>query len=425
MAISKDNYLSLQGGAFHLTSQEDLVRLLETFFTNSQRDKLVMHFHGGLVSASAGMAIAEFLLPVYESAGAYPVFFLWESGLREVLERNLREINTERIFQQILLRVTQFAMAKLEQTDGARAAGRLQLPYDAEVKERLPMAETDGAAPAVAPQPEPLADFDPAALPEDATLHRVEEDQFRQELNRDVSCVMRHKRLPSSLRTPEEVAADLEATRGARVQASRNTLMSPGVLDEIRDGAAEGQTRGLISTAIIVEKAVTALAGVITRFARRRDHGFYTTIIEEILRPLYLDNVGRFIWDQMKADTARTFGDEASKYAGTAFLSALNAHWSGGARPRIILVGHSTGAIYICHFLKNAHVRLPAEMKFDVVFLAPACDFKLLADTIERYGSRIGDMRVFGPRSRRRPLSATQHHPTTSLVGISWHCNEP
>src|SRR5262249_613948 len=26
-----------------------------------------------------------------------------------------------------------------------------------------------------------------------------------------------------------------------------------------------------------------------------------------------------------------------------------------------------------------------------------------------------------GPRSRRRPLSATQHHPTTSLVGISWH----
>ncbi len=29
------------------------------------------------------------------------------------------------------------------------------------------------------------------------------------------------------------------------------------------------------------------------------------------------------------------------------------------------------------------------------------------------------------PRSRRRPLSATQHHPTTSLVGISWHCNEP
>ena len=31
----------------------------------------------------------------------------------------------------------------------------------------------------------------------------------------------------------------------------------------------------------------------------------------------------------------------------------------------------------------------------------------------------------YGPRSRRRPLSATPHHPTTALVGISWHCKEP
>ena len=30
-----------------------------------------------------------------------------------------------------------------------------------------------------------------------------------------------------------------------------------------------------------------------------------------------------------------------------------------------------------------------------------------------------------GPRSRRRPLSATQPHPTTSLGGIAWYCNEP
>ena len=27
---------------------------------------------------------------------------------------------------------------------------------------------------------------------------------------------------------------------------------------------------------------------------------------------------------------------------------------------------------------------------------------------------------AIGPRSRRRPLLATQHHPTASLVGISW-----
>ena len=36
-----------------------------------------------------------------------------------------------------------------------------------------------------------------------------------------------------------------------------------------------------------------------------------------------------------------------------------------------------------------------------------------------------GDGHIIRPRSRRRPLSATQHHPTPSLIDISWHCNEP
>jgi len=34
------------------------------------------------------------------------------------------------------------------------------------------------------------------------------------------------------------------------------------------------------------------------------------------------------------------------------------------------------------------------------------------------------EYRKIRPRSRRRPLSATQHNPTTSLAGISFHCNE-
>jgi multidrug efflux pump subunit AcrB len=36
----------------------------------------------------------------------------------------------------------------------------------------------------------------------------------------------------------------------------------------------------------------------------------------------------------------------------------------------------------------------------------------------------IGSKECHGLRSQRRPLSATQHNPTTSLVGISFHCNE-
>ena len=42
-----------------------------------------------------------------------------------------------------------------------------------------------------------------------------------------------------------------------------------------------------------------------------------------------------------------------------------------------------------------------------------------------REGVADGTIAAKGPRSRDRPLSATQHPPTTSLIGISWHCNEP
>src|SRR5467141_3351013 len=40
-----------------------------------------------------------------------------------------------------------------------------------------------------------------------------------------------------------------------------------------------------------------------------------------------------------------------------------------------------------------------------------------------REGVADGTIAAKGPRSLDRPLSATQPHPTTSLIGISWHCN--
>ena len=48
-----------------------------------------------------------------------------------------------------------------------------------------------------------------------------------------------------------------------------------------------------------------------------------------------------------------------------------------------------------------------------------------MSQSVPVFASKMVEIREIWPRSRRRPLSATQHHPTTSLVGISLHCNEP
>jgi hypothetical protein len=65
-------------------------------------------------------------------------------------------------------------------------------------------------------------------------------------------------------------------------------------------------------------------------------------------------------------------------------------------KPRIILVGHSTGAVYICHLLEKAESLLPAGIQFEVVFLAPACTFALLDRTLTIAPGRIASFRGFG-----------------------------
>src|SRR5437588_5401926 len=114
MLLTKDHYISLKNGSFDTTSQNgtskaDLDHLSSAFPADPHHDKLVVHFHGGLVDMQRGMDAAESLMNFYQDLPAYQVFFIWESGLLDVLSINLNQIYQEPIFQQLLMRVTQFA----------------------------------------------------------------------------------------------------------------------------------------------------------------------------------------------------------------------------------------------------------------------------------------------------------------------------
>jgi hypothetical protein len=211
--------------------------------------------------------------------------------------------------------------------------------------------------------------------------------------------------------------------------------MSPSILDDIRREAPAPETRGLVTVSTIISGAVAVLASVIDRFATRRDHGVYATVVEELLRKFYLANAGKLVWDLMKKDTADAFGNDLNQHGGTAFLEGLKTHLATGHRPHITLVGHSTGSIYICHFLKHADARLPADVTFDVIFLAPACTFMLFSETLKNHGHRIARIRSFGmldevecadvlvplvyPHSLLYLVSAIfEDEPDTPLVGM-------
>jgi hypothetical protein len=114
-------------GALEDTSPDD-VRALVAELKNAS--KVVIHLHDGLIKKSNALGKAECLRPAYETAGARPVFLVWESGLIETVQNNLREIEKEKILRFIVKRVLKYAVGKLSDVDGFKASAQLPLPKD-------------------------------------------------------------------------------------------------------------------------------------------------------------------------------------------------------------------------------------------------------------------------------------------------------
>jgi hypothetical protein len=118
-------------------------------------------------------------------------------------------------------------------------------------------------------------------------------------------------------------------------------------------------------------------------------------VVEEVLRDLYLANVGAAIWGTMKKDTAdafEQFGQQPLR-AGWFLIQELGKMMEEGHRPEISVVAHSAGAIYACNLLAHLDwVRsqtdhpLPDDFKLKhLIFLAPACDFGLFDRVLTRH----------------------------------------
>src|SRR5438128_2468870 len=223
MLLTKDHYIALKNGSFDTTSQNgtskaDLDHLFTAFAADPHNDKLVVHFHGGLVDMQSGMNAAEYLSNFYKDFPAYQVFFIWESGILDVLSTNLNQIYGEPIFKQLLMRVTQFASAKVTQSaaPGAVRGERLELPGEHEIWNEL-LKPANGY--------EPFAAMNPDAMPQNEQLQDTEKEQFQEVLNNDYVMQQEAQTIANSLLTPEEKRAQ-EATRGTQIRASRHTLMS-------------------------------------------------------------------------------------------------------------------------------------------------------------------------------------------------------
>ncbi|MDJ0643195.1 MAG: hypothetical protein QNJ15_10280 [Erythrobacter sp.] len=355
------------------------------------KGKIVIYMHGGLVSYENGLGTASKLVDDFTGpADAYPIFMVWESWLTEAIWNNLREIASERILKLIWKKVSEIVVRKAGQDVTRRSARQLPLvdtrELNAEIEARLdevtaPEAMSVENEHGVNEEIEPIDDW--------------EERMLEAEMARDFQLSQEIARISNSLRSPADIAAD-GGRRSAHVQGSTRTLMAPDALDKYVDRPEPG-SRGLISKAKMIKAIVSVAIKVIRRYRNKRDHGFHATVVEEILREFYLSNVGGYIWNLMKQDTADAFGGDRMVHGGTALLYALREaiDASDGPPPKIWLVGHSAGSIYAANFMKYGASILPNGTEFHVQFMAPAITCEMMADTLSGHQSSIAAYRMY------------------------------
>ena len=386
MDLDKQYFLHSRAGRIgdgDLSTMQDLQALLVAMKAAPQKH-LIIHFHGGLVPKESGFEIAKKLLSVYQDGG-HPVFFIWESGAWETIRNNITELADEPVFKQLLRKLLEYALRRLGVTDGARSIAPRQVDPE-EVKRTLERYIRD-------PRPEtvPYKGFVPFVPADQArsAADAVDVNEIEIDLQNDQDFC-------AALATLPDIPAD---ARGSLPDAApRDTPFSHAV--SARVSRREGQ-RGPISFFKVASLLVTMLVGLLRRYHKGRDHGLYATAVEELLRAFKLGGSGlnewgkALEWNRMKKDCDDAFGPDPLN-VGTAFLSTLREEFNGGRDlRRITLIGHSTGAVYICAWIEAAARVLASEVQFDIVLLAPAVTYQRFATMLSQHEGRIRTFRMF------------------------------
>lgn len=391
MDIQRNHVIHLENGRFAWgSSRDELNRILARALDASPQNGLVVHFHGGLVNENTARGVADRLAPVYADGGtAYPLFFVWESGVWETIRNNLSEILNEGFFQELVKKVGEWVLKKLPGDIAVRGGGsglidERKLRQDFE-------AWFSGASPEL---PEQVSDDGTASAgrsrgstPNESRLA----EQIEVALDRGFKLAV--EEVYNGL-NPK--GSDQPATRGIGSRASVQSLISPQAADALFERSPV-KTRGLLSWGKVAAFVAKVVIACIKRFIGGRGHGIYPTLVEEVLRAAYGDKIGSFLWNTMKTDTADACkaGEETGGFALLDQLRKLSEE--GRHFAKITLVGHSTGAIFIRHFLAAAAAQRP-DQQYDVVFLAPAVTHSDFAETLAKYRDLIAHFRLFGMR---------------------------
>ncbi|MCP3135754.1 alpha/beta hydrolase [Pyxidicoccus xibeiensis] len=350
----------------YATTPGDVDALFAALNGDAQR-RLLLYFHGGLVAEASGIRVARAMTEHFGET-SYAVSFVWNSGLLDVIRASIRDISNTKLFQKLVRVVMKRVSGKLSIDVEGRGgtAGLTDADIDAIIRGAKTSSTFDDGARGSAPE----------------VVAQTGEPILRAELQGELDA---------------ELSGQDPAEWEEALQEAQQKLPEDLLNDELRQPMdTEGQ-RGVVLT-VLLKLTVGVAFRVIKRYVGARDHGFYPTVFEEVLRQVFLAKVGEWAWGRMKrsaqlmwANPAVTF-PKASEGAGLTLLRKLSAM---DPKPRIDVIGHSAGSIAICHMFE-ALDREKLDLKVrNVVLLAPACRHDLFRNTIIRHQDRWKSFRMF------------------------------
>jgi hypothetical protein len=366
MPFSKLNFINVgSGGTFKPSGQfRTLPEDVDEVFAALERDasaRLTLHFHGGLVPEKKGMEVAERMFGEYSTAKSHPLAFVWETGLLTTLRDNLTSISKSKLFKKLLTFVIKQAAKRVGIEIGRGGGTMTEAEIQVELAKDRPFEHLDRAVAA-------------RGGAEITSVQKLDDVQ------------------PEIL---EELEADVDnAEFQALLDAERDTL-APDVAAAVTPGPGRG---GLL---VIAKYLATITYRVVKRYVQKRNHEFYPTVVEEILREIYLADLGERLWGGMKKKAEQMWLPNdglvgEAQHAGTYFLDRLAAHLQRFPQLKVDAVAHSAGSVAVIHMLEAMKARHPTLKLRNVIFLAPACRLDLFHERlIPHVPARVAEFRMY------------------------------
>lgn len=356
-------------GSYH-TRPEDLDKIFVKL-TQDQQDRILLYFHGGLVTEASGLNSAEKIIAELANVNTYPIIIVWETGLMETILTRLKSINNTKLFQKLLEYVLKTVGKRLGISESDSGRGITEMS-DAEFVEEKSQAS-------------PFEHYEGSAR---GGAEQIQLDAFGE--------------IPEIMR--DEITVDLEVELEIDEEEIKELLEEEAPETEEFDKdylTQEARGRNARGFSWVLLKPLAAVAiRVIKRFVKKRDHGFYPTIVEELLREFYIADFGQWVWGAMKLKANEMWQSNEGRsgedmFAGAYLLDRLQQHCQLFPNTKIDLVGHSAGAIAICHLL-NAAVESNLNLPFrKLVLWAPACTLDLFHKSIVERPGIIEEFHLF------------------------------